>query len=239
MVQQTPNYDSLDKFNELINKATEAVMCGPDCQKEKTASELKQKYLNSKTNLKTAPGQVQVAAKNYYMFTTGESGYNEYREQELTDKAEQIITEFKNNFDGDSSKLKTEIDTYNGLALNFRNVFDLYTKYKLENDELEKELKDTVSDILTNDRKTFYEDQSIENLNYYYSFIRIFYIIVAIGFSISLFFVANQISFFTKIAIIILLSLYPYISTRLLSWVIQLYYAVVNLLPKNMYRPPI
>ena len=221
MVQQTPNYDSLDKFNELINKATEAVMCGPDCQKEKTASELKQKYLNSN------------------MFTTGESGYNEYREQELTDKAEQIITEFKNNFDGDSSKLKTEIDTYNGLALNFRNVFDLYTKYKLENDELEKELKDTVSDILTNDRKTFYEDQSIENLNYYYSFIRIFYIIVAIGFSISLFFVANQISFFTKIAIIILLSLYPYISTRLLSWVIQLYYAVVNLLPKNMYRPPI
>lgn len=237
MVQQTPNYDSLDKFNELINKATEAVMCGPDCQKEKKASDLKQKYLNSKTNLKTAPSQVQVAAKNYYMFTTGEAGYNEYREQELTDKAEQIITEFKNNFDGDASKLKTEVDTYNGLALNFKNVIDLYTKYKLENAELEKELKDTVSDILTNDRKTFYEDQSIENLNYYYSFIRIVYIIIAIGFSISLFFVANQFSFFTKLVVIVLVSLYPFVSTRLLSWTIQLYYVVVNALPKNMYRP--
>ena len=238
MVQQTPNYDSLDKFNELINKATEAVMCGPDCQKEKTANDLKQKYLNSKTNLKTAPSQVQVAAKNYYIFTKGEGGYNEYREQELTDKAEQIATEFKNNFDVDVSKITTEIDTYNGLAINFENVFELYTKYKMENTELEKELKDTVSDILTNDRKTFYEDQGIENLNYYYSFIRTIYIIVAIGFSISLFFVANQFSFFKKIVIILLLSLYPFISTRLLSWIIQLYYVVVNALPKNMYRPP-
>ena len=49
MVQQNPN---LDSFNDLINKATEAVMCGPDCQKEKTSSQLKQIYLNSKTNLK-------------------------------------------------------------------------------------------------------------------------------------------------------------------------------------------
>jgi len=235
MVQEIPN---LDKFNDLINKATEAVMCGPDCQKEKTANQLKQKYLSSKTNLKTAPSQVQEAAKNYYLYVKGESGYNEYLEQELTDKAEKIATEFKNNFDVDVSKITTEIDTYNGLALNFANVCDLYNKYKAENEELEKELKDTVSDILTNDRKTFYEDQSIENLNYYYYFIRMIYIIVAIGFSISLFFVANQFSFVTKIAIVLLLSLYPLISTRLLSWVIQLYYAIVNALPKNMYRPP-
>jgi hypothetical protein len=117
-------------------------------------------------------------------------------------------------------------------------VFDLYTKYKLENDELRKELKDTASDVLTNDRKTFYEDQGIENLNYYYSFIRVIYIIVAIGFSISLFFVANKFSFITKIAVVALVSLYPFISTRLLSWIIQLYYAIVNALPKNVYRPP-
>jgi hypothetical protein len=236
MVQEIPN---LDKFNDLINKATEAVMCGPDCQKEKTANQLKQKYLNSKTNLKTAPSQVQEAAKNYFLYIKGESGYNEYLEQELTDKAEKIVDEFKNSFDGDVSALKTKVDSYNGLALNFANVCDLYNKYKAENDELEKELKDTVSDILTNDRKTFYEDQSIENLNYYYYFIRMIYIIVAIGFSISLFFVANQYSFITKIWIIILLSLYPFISTHLLSWVIQLYYAIVNALPKNMYRPPV
>ena len=236
MVQEIPN---LDKFNDLINKATEAVMCGPDCQKEKTASQLKQKYLSSKTNLKTAPSQVQEAAKNYFLYVKGEAGYNEYLEQELTDKAEQITTEFKNNFDGDVSNLETIIDSYNGLALNFRNVCDLYTKYKLENAELVKELKDTVSDIVTNDRKTFYEDQGIENLKYYYSFIRIVYIIVAIGFAISLFFVANQFSFVIKIGVILLLALYPYISTRLLSLTIQLYYAVVNALPKNMYRPPV
>jgi hypothetical protein len=236
MVQQTPNYDSLDKFNSLIDKATEAVMCGPDCQKDKTSSDLKQKYVAAKTNLHTAPNQVQVAAKNYYTFTQGEAGYNEYLEKELNDKADKIASEFKNNFDADVSKATAEIETYNGLAINFTNVFDLYTKYKMENDELEKELRSTTSDILTNDRKTFYEDQGIDNLNFYYSFVRIIYMIIAIGFTVSMFMFPSQLSFFKKIGIIVLLALYPFISTKVLSWVIQLYYAIINVLPKNMHR---
>ena len=106
----------------------------------------------------------------------------------------------------------------------------------MENDDLEKELRSTTSDILTNDRKTFYEDQGIDNLNFYYSFVRIIYIIIAIGFTVSMFMFPSQLTLFKKIGIIVLLALYPFISTKVLSWVIQLYYAIINVLPKNMHR---
>jgi len=234
MVEQNP--PNLDKLNSLIDKATEAIICGPQCQKDKTANELKQKYLNSKTNLQTAPNQVQIAAKNYYTFTQGDAGYNEYLETQLNEKAEKIANIYQTNFNADVDKANTEIDTYNGLYINFANVFDLYTKYKTENIKLEKELKNTTSDILTNDRKTFYEDQGIDNLNFYYSIIKWLYIIVAIGFIISLFMLNSSLKFIQKIVIIIILISYPFISSKLLGLVISLYYGIIGILPKNLHR---
>jgi hypothetical protein len=234
MVEQNP--PNLDKLNSLIDKATEAIICGPQCQKDKTANELKQKYLNSKTNLQTAPNQVQIAAKNYYTFTQGDAGYNEYLETQLNEKAEKIADIYQTNFNADVDKANTEIDTYNGLYINFANVFDLYTKYKTENIKLEKELKNTTSDILTNDRKTFYEDQGIDNLNFYYSIIKWLYIIVAIGFIISLFMLNSSLKFIQKIVIIIILISYPFISSKLLGLVISLYYGIIGILPKNLHR---
>jgi len=228
--------DNLDKFNSLIDQATKAIMCGPECQKEKTKNELKDKFMNAKTNLQTAPDQVHIAAKNYFVFTQGESGYNEYMETELNEKAEKIALEYKNNFDNDVSKATTSIETYNGLSINFGNVFDLYTKYKMENVQLEKELKNTTSDILTNDRKTFYEDQGIDSLKNYYSWLRILYIIIAVSFIISLFMFPSQLSVMGKLFFIFIIILYPFISTKLLGGIIALYHAIVNVLPKNMHR---
>jgi hypothetical protein len=234
MVQQNP--PNLDNFNSLIDKATEAIICGPQCQKDKTANELKQKYLNSKTNLQTAPNQVQIAAKNYYTFTQGDAGYNEYLETQLHDKAEKIADIYQTNFNADVDKANTEIDTYNGLYINFANIFELYTNYKTENIKLEKEFKNTTSDILTNDRKTFYEDQGIDNLNFYYSIIKWLYIIVAIGFIISLFAINSSLKFIQKIVIIVMLISYPFISSKLLGFVISLYYGIIGILPKNLHR---
>ena len=51
-----------------MTRATHAIACDPECQRERTSNELREKYFNAKTNLMTAPNQVNVAAKNYYTF---------------------------------------------------------------------------------------------------------------------------------------------------------------------------
>ena len=52
----------------MIEKSSEAIICGPDCQKIKVSEELKQKYLDAETNLQTAPIKLDESKKNYYVY---------------------------------------------------------------------------------------------------------------------------------------------------------------------------
>ena len=162
------NSFNLDKFNSFLDKATAAVSCDSECQKNKTSEELKQKYLDAQVNLLSAPNQLNVAAKNYITYSQGEVAYNDFNQAKLEETANQIANTFKSTFDDEITNLKLKIDTYDGLLINFTNVVDLYTNYVKENIELEKELKQTTSDVLTNDRKTYYQDQGIGYLNTFY-----------------------------------------------------------------------
>jgi hypothetical protein len=226
---------SLDKMNKLIEQASSAIACGPDCQRKKKEEELKQKLVNSKTNMLSAPTQYEVASKNYYTFTQGSAGYNDVRENELREKATLIASTFETSFEDDVRKATTEIETYDGLRLNFMNVFDLYVKYVRENKELEKEIKQTRSDILMNDRKTYYEEQGIDNLKFYYSIFRIIYMLSVVLFAVLVFVLPTQLKFMMKLGIIIFLIAYPFISTTLLTWTMDLYAKLVGVLPVNVH----
>jgi uncharacterized protein YgiM (DUF1202 family) len=70
--------------------------------------------------------------------------------------------------------ITTDIDSYNGLIINFKNVVELHHKYNVENVKLEKKLKDEIDDVSKNDRKTYYENQEIDNLKYYYTYFFMF-----------------------------------------------------------------
>ena len=135
------NQIDMNKFNTLISQASDAVLCNSECRKQRETDKLKQNYLNSQTNLASASNQVQVAQKNYITFTQGISGYNDLRDSELQDKAQEIADKFTEYFQNDSKEITTQIDTYEGLLLNFKNVAELYLKYKTENVELIKDLK--------------------------------------------------------------------------------------------------
>jgi hypothetical protein len=231
----TNNFD-LNKFNSFLDKATQAISCDSDCQKLKTGQELKDKYLNAKTNLTLAEPEFQVAKQNYYTYVTGQNGYNEMIEEELKQKADVIIQTFKQNYQDEINKIKSQLDTYNGLLVNFKNVVDLERKYNRENEQLYNELKNNTNDILTNERKTYYEDQEISSLNaYYYYIFWIIYIVVVlclIGFSI---FYPSQKSWKGKLALIIIFILLPFISTWILGKIIFIAYWLFGLLPKNVY----
>jgi molybdopterin-guanine dinucleotide biosynthesis protein A len=135
------------------------VTCDGPCLQQKEAENLKQKMEDAKTNITTAPSQFQVAEKNYITFTQGEEAYNEFYEEQLNDKADGIINTYQAKFDETTQKIQTQIDIYQGIFINFNNVADLYLNYKKENSELEKDLRKTTNDVLTNERKTFYQDQ--------------------------------------------------------------------------------
>lgn len=239
------NNMSVEKINEFISKATDILSCDSKCQEEKKRVELKGKYLESKTNLLTAPTQVESTFKNYMTFAKGETAYNEYLEQQLEAKAETIAETFKSNFYEEIEKAKTLLETYNGLLLNFVHVAEYYDSLKKENIKLNLEVKDTTSDLLTNDRKTFYEDQKIDNLYFYYKILLFVYFLVCGSFIIW-----SLVGMFRRMGVkgepmskkimfpligLILFGLYPYFTTTIFYYIFKLYELIISILPKNVY----
>ena len=230
------NQIDMNKFNVLISQASDAVLCNSECRKQRETDKLKQNYLNSQTNLASAPNQVQVAQKNYITFTEGPAGYNDLLDNQLQEKAQEITDTFTEYFVSDSKEITTQIDTYEGLLINFKNVAELYLNYKKENVQLIKDLKNETNDVLTNERKTYYEDQKIDGLKGFYYYILLgIYIICLIGFIIFSLMYPSQTSFMRKLASIIGFILLPFLSTWILDKIIYLIYAVYDMLPKNVY----
>ena len=150
----------------------------------------------------------------------------------------QGFDKFGENFEDEVNKIKTQLETYNGLLINITNVGDLYKKYKLENIELFNELKEDTNDILTNERKTYYEEQNIDRLRFYYSYFMItIYVICLISFGIFSFMnPLKNIGWKGLLGAFIFLIVLPFFSTWILSWVIYLAYQIYYLIPKNVYK---
>jgi len=232
----TTQFD-LNNINSFLNQATQTIMCNSDCQKQKQSEQLKRDLLNAQVNLASAPNQVEIAEKNYVIFEEGELAYNELRDNQLEKNADLIIQKYKENFKDDVEKINLQLNSYTGLVINFKNIVELYIYYKRENRKLFEQLKEDTNDILTNERKTYYEDQEIDKLKYYYYyiFLTIYYISV-ICFTIFTFIYPSNINWKIQILISIFLFILPFISTWILGMLIYILYEIYNLLPKNVYK---
>jgi len=231
------NQFDLNKFNSFINSATQAVTCNSECQRSRATEQLKNNYLTAKSNLHLAEPQYEIARRNYYTYVDGESGYNEMIEEELNKQADLFVTIFKENYELEKSKINSQLETYNGLLINFKNIVDLYKNYKTENIKLFEELKEGTNDILTNERKTYYEDQNNDYLNiYYYYFFLIVYYIIVICFCVFSLIYPSTTNWKIRVFLGLIFVMLPLISTWILGKIIQLIYWLFDLLPKNVYR---
>jgi len=228
----TFNYDN---FNSFISQAAQTISCDSECQKQKTTQQLEQDYLNAQANLASASNQVQVTQQKYVTFAQGEQEYNNLNTQQLTQEALKISGDFQNNFEDEVEEIQTAIQSYSSLYINFQNVNDLYVTYRNENNELYKDLKDGTSDTLTNERKTYYQDQGIDNLKFWYYYVLLtIYIIIAAGFGVFSFIYPSQMNWKYRFAILIGLCILPFISTYLLDFLLKLLHYLYELMPKNV-----
>jgi hypothetical protein len=229
------NKIDVNKFNDFLDNANNALSCDSKCQEKKKKDELKKKYLEAKTNLLSAPNQVETTYKNYLTYTQGDTAYNEYRENELQKKAETVVIAFKTNFSDEIKKTKESYDTYSGLLLNFAHIVELYKKLVKENADLTLALKNKTADVLTNDRKTYYEDQTIDNLNFYHTIILIIYIIFLIGFAVSIFLFPSSSSRGSLLGILVFFIIYPFICVRIFKFLYYIKDIIMGIFPKDVY----
>ena len=225
-----------DKINSLLETSSQSLMCGPDCQKFKSSDELKQKYQEAQTNKLTAPIKLEESRKNYYVFTEGENYYNNMLEDELKKKAENLTISISENFNEEVSSAKTMNDLYNTSIINSNYTQELLNQYQEKNAEFKLKLRDNHGDILTNDRKTYYESEALDRLKLWYTFWWYIYYIFVIIFLLAIFLTPSKFSIFIKLFVLILLVFYPYYVDYIYTSLTNLFKNIYNSLPKSVYN---
>jgi hypothetical protein len=225
-----------DKINDLLNKSAEALLCGPDCQKMKITDELKQKYLDAETNVQIAPIKLEQTKKNYYVYKEGRPFYDNMLEEELKQKAEKISELLGESFNEEVSSANTMNQYLNTALINSEYTSELFKKYTSDNQELKLQLRNSRGDILTNDRKTYYETEALTQLKLWYRFWWYIYYILILVFTIALFISPSQLTMIKKVVLFVLLIFYPYYIDYIVRWVQGLYMSIYNRLPKNVYN---
>jgi hypothetical protein len=226
---------TINDFNKLLQEASNSIMCGPECQQNKQKSKLYQNYLDAKTTMINAPQMVDESAKKYYMYSEGPVGYNNYINQNLEQKLSIINKEITAKFTDKLNKANSSLELYKGISVNYAYVLELYEYYLKDNKKLETKYKSKTADTLTNDRKTYYENQGIESLDFYYKLVLFIYFVVSI-FLFWLLYLNVGLSRFKKIIIVLSVFLYPIIAVPTIRLILWLYYKLIVLLPKNIYN---
>lgn len=220
------------KINKILEQSYSALICGPSCQKEKITKELKQKYLDAQTNLKTAPDQLEKTKRNYVIYSQGESKYNAIQEEELKKIAEEISSNITTLFDDELTNAYTMNSYLETATTNSEYTEDLLEIYLKQNEDLMKQLKESQSDIVTNDRKTYYENEAIDNLSLWYIlFWRSFYLVYII-----LFLTLLTMKKYGALVASVLLFFYPYYINQLSTFLFEKWTNLMHKMPSNIYN---
>lgn len=174
----------MTKLQELINKASDAVMCGPTCQKIRKTEQLEQKYIDAQTNVISAPDKLKQAQKDFFLFSQGVAKYDEVIDNELRKKINIISQMIQSEFDDNVKKAESLTANYSTLKEQDEYMMDLKRMYIEENTVLSHEIKEIFNDIVTNDRKTYYQDQNITRLYGWQNLYVVVFIILIILFLI-------------------------------------------------------
>lgn len=128
------------------------------------------------------------------------------------------------------ASLKIYINNYN----TYENLKDTYTFYEKVNNSLVEETRNDVETSGTNYRKTYYEQQAIENATNFFMILSVLYIIIGLLTLITLFRDSDT----GKLKILITfisLVLFPFLSVSISLLLLKMWKFIMSFLPKNVY----
>ena len=157
-------------------------------------------------------------------------------EEELTQNAEKMGQLLTNNFNEEISNAKLMNSYYNTELTNSNYTKELYSVYLEKNKNIQKEIKTHHSDVLTNDRKTYYETEASQDLKYWHTFFwYIYYLFIMPLFTLAMV-TKSSYHFLLRLPIELIALAYPYYIDYILRKIYGFFHFIWIRLPKNVYN---
>lgn len=236
-VMETQMFSVMNNLTDIVNKATTALnTCniGDPCY----IQQLKEAYDKAKYNLSTDPANVKNTRKAYIVAKDGELEYEKIMKQEATQTAEEDVLKLIGDYIQQLEIVYTQTEAL-GIAEEGNGYIDDVLLQTISNNAVsEQYIKKSLNEILTNDRKSYYEQDKYNNLK---SWNRVWfwsYLFLWVIFSLSLFLTNNKYSYLSimsKVGLIISFIIYLFIAKYIVLMIISFIVFCTSLFPKNVY----
>lgn len=163
--EDNDNYDENSKNNVYNQYISSITTCDARCQSQnRINNKLKRIYLDAKLNAKTAPEKKDNAFEKYFVSTYGKAEYNEVLNNKYEREIKQLTDDEKIKYDIKKEKILLTLENFDkNIALNSK-LNELIEINLIENNELIQKIDSINSTINTNERKTYYNSQQLNNL---------------------------------------------------------------------------
>ncbi len=214
---------ALNKMNAALAAISPGILCGAECQAKKQMEELKKKMDAAQRTLLVAEPEYEISKRNYYTYVDGPAAYNTKLADEYAAQAADIANKYQKDFDVVAEDVRQQIATYENSLLYSATLDELREEYEKNGRKLAKRDRAWYNTALTEDRKSFYEDQQTGVLTGFYKYVLwIVYIVVILGYVWVGFFggggaAGSGAGMAKKIGVVVLLCVLPFIAPWLLS----------------------
>jgi hypothetical protein len=158
------------------------------------------------------------------------------KEKELMKKSITITKLIGENFMEEVSGANTMNQALDTAVVSSDYTAELLKEYIEKNRMLKLKLKESHGDILTNDRKTYYEVDALDRLHMWYKVFYVIFYLLFLVYVLSLFLVPNQLTKSKKIIFSVLLVGYPYYIDPILRSIYGFIMNIYKSIPKNVYN---
>jgi hypothetical protein len=229
--------ENFNKLNELLQTSSESLTCGPgtECAKLKNTNELYQNYVEAQTNVKKAPYDLNHAEKEYYTYVEGPAAYNDILDKKINEKMNKMVETMNEEFHKNIKNAMRLNDTLKTSTINYSYVAELHKNYIRANNELKNKILSKDEDIVTNDRKTYYENQNYDVLLYWYKIWFGIYFALIFVFILGILLIKSSFPNWKKLGLLFLFIIYPFIIDPIILYIIHLLKSINSLLPKSVY----
>jgi len=223
--------DNMNSGSAIFNASIASVLNQVHSVGTSTPSAQEIAYQNAQMALYNGPANLLDTSKSYYDYTQEPAKYN----QKFNDVATTIANKYKAKFNEIVHTSELLNNVYKTNYMNVQNAKDLYNTMVKKNNELDTMKKETLNDISTNNRKSYYEDQEFNDLRWWYIFYLILYLTLVVIYVIVLFITPSEMTRYKRAGLAVLLGLYVFFADYLAHALITLWTYIMSFLPKNVY----
>jgi hypothetical protein len=227
--------DVLANANELIVKQTAHLACDAQCEYEKKLAKLRDVYDIKEDNLQTAPMKMEVARKNYLEFKYGKDDYVAKASGALKKEADKVIAEMTQLWKQEEDMITELIADYTSMRSTHADMEHYRDRISASVGRLDKNFAAKQNDTVTNDRKAFYQSQGVDNLRYWFYFLRWAYAAIVITYIVGVFSLPTTTSSKMKYGMLTMLLVFPFVVAVIAVASFAMIRTIVSKLPYNAF----